>query len=232
MKKTKIYLLHGWAVDTSNAAKWQPLIDQLAQADIEAVFLPLPGLSTQLNEVWNLDNYVAWVLEQLPREPIVLLGHSFGGQIALRLAARYPSRVKQLILIGSAGIRNQSWQAKLKRSSFGLLAKLGKLFTTNQQARKLLYQLAREQDYFRADPLLRQTMSNVIKTDIQDEAAGLTIPTLIIWGGQDRVTPLWMGKKFNRLIRRSRLMVIAPAHHSPQFTHVGEVASLIEKFVF
>lgn len=232
MKKTKIYLLHGWAVDANNQLKWQPLIDQLALLDIEAVFLSLPGLSTPLAEVWNLDNFVSWVLEQLPLEPVALLGHSFGGQLAIKLAAKHPDRVRQLILIASAGIRDQSLKAKAKRIGFGMLAKLGKLITKSQNARKLLYQVIGEQDYLNASPTLRQTMTRVITTDVQDEAARVQVSTLMIWGGRDRVTPPWMGRKFHRLIKNSRLEIIAPARHSPQFTHTGEVAGLIEHFLF
>lgn len=231
MKKTQIYLLHGWAVNTNNVLKWQPLIEKLAQAEIEAIFLPLPGLSSSLAEIWNLDNYVSWVLHQLPDRPVILLGHSFGGQIAIRLAARHPERVKQLFLIDSAGIRDLSFKARAKRLSFGVLAKVGQLITKNERARKLLYKLVREKDYYNADPLLKQTMVQVIKTDIQDEAARIVVPTFIIWGERDQITPLWMGQRFYHLIKGSRLEIIALARHSPQFTHVDEVVRLIANSV-
>lgn len=231
MKKTKIYLIHGWAVDTNNRVKWQPLIDQLAQAEMEAIFLPLPGLSTPIDVAWNLDNYVAWVLEQLPKKPAILLGHSFGGQVAIRLTAKYPDRVKQLVLIDSAGVRDTSWKMKLKRVGFGTLAKLGKLLTASEQARKLLYKLAGEKDYLLANPLLRKTLTQVVETDVQDEAVKIIAPTLIIWGGRDLITPLWMGKKLYRLIKNSRLEVIGSARHSPQFTHIIEVMNLIDQSV-
>lgn len=231
MKKQKIYLIHGWAVDTNNKVKWQPLIDKLAQADIEAVFLPLPGLSTKLDMAWGLNDYVAWVLEQLPKEPIALLGHSFGGQIAIRLTAQYPDRVRQLILIDTAGVRDTSLKLKIKRWGFGTLAKLGKLVTRNESFRGILYKLAGEKDYLLANVNLRKTLTEVVETDVQNEAVKIVVPTLIVWGGRDLITPKWMGQKLQRLIRNSRLEVIAPARHSPQFTHVKEVTVLVDKFL-
>lgn len=232
VQKIKLFILHGWAVDTNNQQKWQPLIDRLAKMDIDAVFLPLPGLSARLDQVWNLDDYVAWVVTRLPAQPVALLGHSFGGQIAMRLAAKYSHRITKLVLIDSAGIRDQSINKRIKRLGFAFLAKVGRVFTKNSKAKELLYKLAGEKDYLNANLSLRQTMTKIIKTDVQDDAARVNLPTLIIWGGRDQVTPIWMGKRWARLIRFSQLAIIEPARHSPQFTHTNEVAELIERFLF
>ncbi len=227
MSKIKLILLHGWAVDKENRQKWQPLIKRLQQEEIEAEFLPLPGLSQPLDQVWTLNDYAQWVIKQLSDQPVSLLGHSFGGQLAIRLAAQYPEKFNCLVLIDSSGIRDHSLGKRIKRVGFASLAKLGKIFTKSDLARKLLYKVAGEKDYLQADLILRQTMANLITTDIQDDASRIQLPTLIIWGENDRVTPLWMGQRLARLIKNARFEIISQARHSPHFTHSDEVVRII-----
>jgi len=231
-KAKKIYLLHGWAVDQFNQRKWQPLIEALEKKKIQPVFLKIPGLTGPLDQVWGLQDFVNWLAAELPKKgKVILLGHSFGGQIAIRFAAQNPDRVEKLILVDSAGIRDHSFQATLKRQVFWLAAKVGKLFFRSQIARQLLYILARERDYNTAPPLLKRSMSLVLDDEIVDDLPKLLCPTLIIWGENDTTTPLKFGKIKKKAIANSDLKVINGARHSPQFTHVDQVASEIAGFV-
>ena len=231
-KREKVYILHGWAVDEKNAQKWQPLVSALAGVGIEAEVLKIPGLSSQLDEVWNIQNYVDWVDTQLAHEhEIILLGHSFGGQIACKYVAQHPAKVKKLILIDSAGIRPKSLLAQLKRGTFWVAAKVGKIFSQSEQLRKILYTLAREHDYQSASPILRQTMAQVLKADVTRDLPKIHCSTLIIWGSDDRVTPLSLGQIFHILIPKNQFQVIVGARHSPQFTAVEEVTKIISQFV-
>lgn len=228
---SSVYILHGWAVDYQNHLKWQPLLSALAQRQVSAEFLKLPGLSTPLDRAWSLDEYVAWTLEQLPARPVTLVGHSFGGQLALRLAALHPDRVQRLILIDSSGLRDRRLHAELKRRVFWLLAKLGRPIFKAAWARKVLYRLARERDYFNAPLVMRQTMSQVLGQEIRQDLANVKAPTLILWGEQDRVTPLRNAELLHRNLPGSQLVIIPEARHSPQFTHVPQVADQIYTFV-
>ncbi len=227
-----LYLLHGWAVDQFNQQKWQPLMASLAKYHIKTVFLPIPGLTAPLHEVWDLSDFVTWLGEVLPaQQPVYLLGHSFGGQLAAAFAAQNPHRVTKLILIDSSGVRDHSFFATAKRTVFWVMAKIGKLLFRSEVWRKFLYKVAREQDYLNAPPLLRRSMSNVLEAEIDQDLPKISCPTLIIWGEQDRVTPLWLGNFFHHQIRNSQLVMIKNARHSPQFTHVAEVAEQVAKFV-
>jgi pimeloyl-ACP methyl ester carboxylesterase len=225
-----VYLLHGWAVDQQNQVKWQPLITALKQRGLNPVFLPLPGLTSPLNEVWGLDEYVAWVKSQLGTKPAIVAGHSFGGQIAIRLASLHPASVKKLILIDNSGKRDPSLKAVIKRKAFWVMAKIGKVFVNAGWARKLIYLLARERDYLNAPPLLKRTMSLVLDQEVTADLPQISCPTLLIWGEQDRVTPLSLGRFFAARIKNAQLRTIPDARHSPHFTHVEKVADLMADF--
>lgn len=231
-KQITIYLLHGWAVDPHNEQKWQMVREELRARHIETIFLALPGLTTPLEKPWDLADYCIWLSGVLPADkPVLLLGHSFGGQLAVRFAALHPEQVSKLILIDSSGIRDATLLAKLKRVAFQTLAHLGKQLTHSPFARQLLYSLAREKDYFSAPPVMRETMARVIADEILTDLPRVQAQTLIIWGSNDRITPLKNTVHFSK-IPASTVRVVPAARHSPQFTHPAEVARLITEFVY
>lgn len=229
MAQHNIFILHGW---TKDVAKWQPLIDTLQKNNISVKLLKIPGLTSPLEKVWDLNDYVNWLGTQLvgQSQPI-LLGHSFGGRVAIRYEIKNPNKIKKLILIDSAGIRPMSLAARFKRISFKTLAKIGKTFTQNPGARSLLYQLVREQDYHNADKILAETMAKIVEDDQRPEVGFVKTHTLIIWGGKDKTTPLSDGRLMNKEITGSTLRIIDAAGHSPQYTHPEEVATFILEFL-
>jgi pimeloyl-ACP methyl ester carboxylesterase len=198
---------------------------------VESELLRIPGLSASLDEVWELDDFVAWLADELPDEPVSLLGHSFGGQIAIRFAALYPERVEQLILVDSSGVRDHRLLPTLKRQIFLIMAKIGKVFLNVGWARALLYKFARERDYKNAPPLLRRTMSNVLDAELHDDFSKIQAETLLIWGRDDTVTPLWIAELKHEQIPNSHLEIVDGARHSPQYTHVAEATKFVADFL-
>ena len=115
----------------------------------------------------------------------------------------------------------------MKRLFFATLAKIGKRITKSQMLKNLLYKLTRESDYKNASPHMGKTMINFIKSDISLNLNKISVPTLIIWGENDRILPLKDGEKMHELIKNSTLKIIKGARHSPQYTHPLEVADVI-----
>ncbi|MFZ1721258.1 MAG: alpha/beta hydrolase [Microgenomates group bacterium] len=232
MAKAKIYILHGWAVDPENEQKWSVFRQFLEEKDIETEFLGLPGLTTTLSESWTLADYVAWLDSKLPEgESVILLGHSFGGQLAIRFASLYPDKISKLILIDSAGIRDTNPLVVAKRAIFLVLAKIGSFLTKSPIARTLLYKVIQEKDYLEASPTLRATMRSVLHDQVLKDLPKIASPTLIVWGKFDSQTPLRLGKKFHAMIVNSEFKVIESARHSPQFTHPAMTAQVINTFI-
>lgn len=223
---SKILILHGWAYSTE---QWQPFVTVLKNNGFNVEMLKIPGLTEKLDSVWNIDNYVGWLNKKIGDKKAVLIGHSNGGRILLAFAAKHPEKIKHLVLIDSAGIYHDELPIRLKRFIFQSLAGAGKKVTKSDTLRKLLYKLARERDYEKAPPFLKQTMVNLINFDVTKLLNKIKVPTLIIWGGQDTTTPLSDGKLMHQLIKGSKLHIIKSAKHSPQFTHVDEVIQAIIK---
>lgn len=223
---TKIFILHGW---TYQIETWQPLLDMLSARGVAFEFLLIPGLTDGTDPVWTLDDYVKWLEEKTAAyDKVILYGHSNGGRISLAYTAKHPEKVELLILEDSAGIPARGLRS-FKKNIFKAASRVGKTFTRSEKVRKLLYKLIRVNDYSDATPNMKETMANLLSVDLSLVLDRIHAPTLIIWGANDRTTPLSDGKLLHRGIRGSRMIVIPDARHSPHITHVRELADLIEK---
>lgn len=232
MKDTQILILHGWTSSDQTKDKWQPLIKLLEEKKYSVRLLLLPGLTQPLNESWDLEQYVEWLDTQvLTNKQVIIIGHSFGGQLAIKYAAHNPEHLKWLILIDSSGVPDNRWQKKLKRLVFLTLAKIGKNLPQKKFLKKLLYRLAGERDYYQATEKQKATMRLAIRTDIREEASKIKIPTLLLWGENDQTTPIFMGETLAKLMQNSHLQTIPNARHSPQYTHPRQVAAIIHKWL-
>lgn len=235
-----IYILHGWTYDPHTAEKWEPFRTALAAAGVQSTFLELPGLIHPLTEPWDMEDYIEWLEQTLPDEPVVLLGHSFGGQLATHFAARFPDRVRTLLLIASSGVRDQSLPAQVKRVVFGSLARTARLLGLKshdnsgksgvQLLRKVLYKFARERDYLQATPIQQQTMSRVLSAQVQPIVWLVQARTLLVWGAEDQVTPVSTLNVYTH-IPEHVVQIISGARHSPQYTHTAQVVQAVRSFI-
>lgn len=223
----KVFILHGWSYDTS---KWTDFLNALKRYQLKPILLRIPGLTKKLETAWGISDYVQWLDHELKSEKeVVLIGHSNGGRIALNFILQHPNKVKKLFLIDSAGIYHNDLRVRFKRMLFSVLASIGKKITDSESKRKILYKLARENDYNMAPPIMRKTMQNLINDDLKNELEKIEVSTHIIWGRNDQTTPLKNGLLMHKKIKNSELHIIDNARHSPQFTHVEDVAKVINE---
>lgn len=223
----KLYILHGWAPITD---RWNPFLEALKAQKIIPVMLPIPGLSAPIDRPWTLDDYVEWLYKEVKDEnKISLLGHSNGGRIALAFTHKYPDEVGQLFLLDSAGIYHNDLGTKIKRSVFKTIASIGKRVVNSDKARSAMYSLTGESDYKNATPIMRETMKNLISTDLLPKLQDIKTPTVIIWGKDDAVTPYEDALVLRQGLPNSKLFDVVGARHSPQFTHIPEVVKIIKE---
>lgn len=223
----KVFVIHGW---TYNLDKWQPLLSELEQYGVEPVMLKVPGLTAESSKVWTIQGYIAWLDDQIKSEsePIVI-GHSNGGRIALAYINKYPNRIRQLILIDSAGIADKRLYKKIKLKVLYVLSKVLKPLSKIKPLQKIVYRVIGARDYQEAPDNMKLTMRNMLDADKRLDLSAVNVPTTIIWGRDDKMTPLHDGQAMNQLIKGSKLHVINGARHAPMSTHPKQVAAIILK---
>ncbi len=173
---------------------------------------------------------------------IILIGHSFGGRVAIKYAAKYPKKIDKLILTGAAGIKHK---LNTKQKIFYILAKAGKKMLRfgrlASYSQKILYKLAREKDYYKASPRMKEIMKNILAEDLTPylgkisarggSATGEKTPTLLVWGREDKTTPLSDGKIMNEKIENSELVIFDNANHSLPYQKPEEFAKVVMEFI-
>jgi len=163
-------------------------------------------------------------------EPVIFLAHSFGGRITIKYAIRYPSDVSRIVMTGAAGIRHPL-SAKKKILRMG--AKFGKaivripiLSRYEEEGKKMLYKLTKEKDYRESSEVMKGVMRNVLEEDLSGKLSEVKTSTLLIWGEDDRSTPLADGKLMDERIADSKLFIIAGANHSAPYNNAREFAKI------
>jgi pimeloyl-ACP methyl ester carboxylesterase len=218
-----ILFLHGWGQSLEGL---KPLGRLLAhEAQVHLVDLPGFGSSPAPPGDWGTEEYAHRVLAHLDEsnlEVVDLLGHSFGGRIAVRLAVQWPRRVRGLVLVSSAGlparrtIRQRS-RAQLARALLHSTRRLKPLLGPGPEA--WVVNRFGSRDYKAAGPL-RGILVKTVREDLTALVSRITQPTLLLWGEEDKETPVEMGRRFNELIRGSRLIELPGFDHFP-FLHEG-----------
>ncbi|MBI4137209.1 alpha/beta hydrolase [Candidatus Roizmanbacteria bacterium] len=226
-------ILPGWRLLDK---KYSRLTNLLEKKGHRAYVVNFPGFSTEkLLQPLTLNDYVEYVLISIRKQRIsrpVIIGHSFGGRVALRLSRLHPEIPRMLILTGTPGYRSDS---PFKIHVFRFLAKtgksvLGKLLSGGllELLTKGLYRLSGNYDYYRADPILKQTFENIIHDSLVSDMKRVTAKTLLIWGADDTITPLWIGEKMKNTIQNSSLHVIKNADHGVVYKHPDTFIELLD----
>ena len=228
-----IVILHGWGL---SAATYLSL-SQVFRKKKFRVFVPdFPGFDSVHipKKPYGLNDYAqflhAYKAEHKISQP-VLIGHSFGGRVALRYQELYPERVHAMILTGTPGFTPVP---RRRLMLFITLAKIGGIFFSypllnrvKNRVRLWYYYLVGARDYYRAEGVMRDTFKNIVSESLDSSMEAVRIPTLLVWGAKDIIVPVGIAHRMKNVIRGSKLIVLPNSGHSIPFTHSKEFASVI-----
>lgn len=209
-ERLPLVLLHGWGASLDVMAGVR---DGLA-ADFRVLSFDLPGFgeSSPPPAAWGSDDYARLLLAALDAlgvERAHLVGHSFGGKVAIRMAVERPERLGRLVLVDSAGIRPMR--------TLGYHARVAayrgaRRLVGSTPLRGWLEARVGSTDY-RAAGTLRPTLVRSVNEDLRPLLPRVAAPTLLVWGERDEDTPLENGQLMERLIPNAGLVVFAGAGH-------------------
>ncbi|MDE7395937.1 MAG: alpha/beta hydrolase [Clostridiales bacterium] len=200
---TPIVLLHGWGA--SSAAMDGIYNFLLAQGrTVYAFDFPGFGHSDAPPDTWGIHEYadcIRSLLQDLHLNSPVLVGHSFGGRVAILLGAS--GCVSKLILADAAGCKPR----------FSLKKRLAVARYKRAVRRGLRTDGYGSADYRALSPAMRKVFVRVVNTHLESYLSQIKVPTLLFWGKNDTDTPLYMAKRLKRKIKDSGLVVMEDAGH-------------------
>ncbi|PIP86947.1 hypothetical protein COW81_02860 [Candidatus Campbellbacteria bacterium CG22_combo_CG10-13_8_21_14_all_36_13] len=202
-----LIFLHGWGGD---AKQWFDLINKLTEksSNIFAVDLPGFGKSENPKTPFDIKDYTGVIdgfIKQVANKQLIVVGHSFGGRIAARLASAHLSALQKIVLVNSAGIPTNEERTRFIKIISGFI----KPFISERTKTKLYKYVGSD---YTLRPDLKETFKKIMTSDIE-VYKNIQIPSLIIWGDKDDITPIESAEKMHLLIKGSELFIIKDAGH-------------------
>lgn len=219
-----ILLLHGWG---QNIEMMKLLGDNFSDR-FRITILDFPGFgeSEEPSVPWTIKDYSLLIEEFVSnldiKKPIVI-GHSFGGRVAIRYASNNP--IEKLVLFGSPCIR---FQEDLPLS-VKLLKKLKTLPGMDTIGEKMKSYIG-SRDYKAASPVMRKTLVEVVNEDLSKFAREIEEPTLLIWGDQDTEAPVEEAKELEKIMYDAALIVL-PGSHYAYIENLAHVVAILNNFI-
>ena len=228
-----VLLLHGWGVDISS---FRSIIDFL-QKNYKVIALDSPGFgkSDIPESPWDVGSYSAFLaafMNQTGLTKTDIIAHSFGGRIAIRLAVEQPEIINKLILVNSSGIKPcRTYKYYFKT----FLAKTGKIASKflgepGNKFKKMIYEHIGSKDFQNAGAM-RNTFIKIINEDLQPLLKNIITPTLLIWGENDKETPVYMGKIMEKEIKDSGLVILKNAGHYSYLDQFHQFCTIVNNFL-
>ncbi len=238
-----LVLLHGLG---ASGSAWQPNLHYLANYfRVLAPDLPGAGLSDSLATGYTLEFYTGFLgdfLDYLGIDRCVIVGNSLGGAIAVAFARHFPGKVSGLVLEDCAGL-GQEVTPELRPAVLDSVSREGisKLLGLLFHDPKFVFPGTIEELYrYRQRPgayeALKSAVENQLgdegqKIDVSKELAQISLPTLVIWGAEDRITPLSQGVKVAGLLPKGSLTAYEGCGHCPHIEQADRFNQEVARFV-
>jgi len=231
-----VLLLHGWG---SSFDVYKGVMNALSdRCRLVALNFPGCGNSETMEKPWNLDNYCEFVIkfcESVGLNNPILIGHSHGGRVILKLTATKQMNLPKIVLLDSAGlIPQKSKKQKRRAKNFKMIKKVLTAPVIKNFSGDLLEKARKHYgsaDYNAAPPVLRQTMVSLVNTDLRDILPNISCPSLLIWGENDTATPLSDAKIMESLIPDAGLCVIKGTGHYSFCEKPYEANAILREFI-
>ncbi len=229
-----LILMHGWGCDHTTVRSIAATAAQACR--VYNIDFPGFGESPEPDDVWDVERYTK-LIEDFARQEVldkpVLIGHSFGGRVAILMASRTP--VSKVVLVDAAGIkprRTLSYYCRVY--SFKAAKMFVKLVYGKERAQKRIDAMRARKgssDYAQASPKMRAIMSKVVNQDLSSRLPLIKAPTLLIWGENDTATPVADARKMAKLIPDAGLVSFTGCGHYSFLDNPAQFRAVLSSFL-
>ena len=219
-----ILLLHGWG---QNIEMMKMLGDNFSDRfRITILDFPGFGLSEEPSESWTIKDFADMLdefVKELGIKKPIIMGHSFGGRVAIRYSADHV--VEKIVLFGSPCVREER-ELPLSVKILKGIKKLPGMDKIGEFAKNYIG----SRDYKAASPIMRQTLVDVVNEDLSKYAKEIDCPTLLIWGENDTEAPVEDARILEGIMVDAALIVL-PGTHDAYIENLGQVVNILNNFI-
>ena len=204
-----VIFLHGWG---GNKYSFYNLYNYLYSYNMSVISVDLSGFGDNppLEKIYTIYDYANDLKNFLKTNNLdnfCVVCHSFGARLLPLIYDDF--NIKKIVITGGAGLKEKFSISKTKN----ILEYKFKKFLCHKFGldKKILAKYGSD-DYKSLDNNMKQTFINIVNTPLNREYKKIKSPTLLFWGKDDKITPLYMAKKFNKLIQNSQLIIVEGGH--------------------
>lgn len=233
MKKneTAIVILHGWGLSGS---KYESLKKNLEKKGYTVYAPDFPGFGKAIliNHDMHLSDFSQYLADYLKKMAInkcILVGHSFGGRVALHYASQEKCAAEMLVLTGVPVIRHYGLKQKLSYAAAKTFGFSLKVLPNDVEtfAKKVFYRILGERDYLNSGEM-KKIFNNIINEPLAPYLKKIKIPITLIWGGDDSLTPVSDVVKISDLGNIKDSQVVSKVGHSLPYKESEIFAKILD----
>ena len=219
-----IVLLHGWG---QNIQMMMPFVE-IFKKNFNVLTIDFPGFgdSEEPKYFWSIYDYTKCIRDLiifLKIKKVILVGHSFGGRVAIVYASKY--KVEKLVCLASPYCREVR-KPPLKTKFYKLIKRIKSL----SWLEKILKNKIGSQDYKNASPIMRGILVKVINENLSECAKKIKCPTLLIWGDLDTAVPIKRAYELEKMIKDSAVIVYQGATHYAYLEKINQISIVLNNF--
>ena len=209
-----VVLLHGWGRTHRDLLG----VAELPGADVlNALLLDLPGFGSSpppdlAMAARGYAELLVPVLSEL-EGPVIVVGHSFGGRVAVALAATHPELVKGLVLCGVPLLAREKTASRSVPLRYRVIRSLANRGLIAEHRLEAARQRFGSPDYRAATGVMREVLVKVVSEDYRDALLSMQAPLMMVWGEDDRDVPLAMAKEVCEILPSASLDVVVGSGH-------------------
>ena len=196
--------------------------------------LPIYEMPIKEAGLEGLREFTERFVEMKKLEKMMIMGNSLGGHVAILYTLKNPDKVTRLVLTGSSGLfENTMGGSYPRRGSYDYIReRVAYTFYDPEVASKELVD-----EVFETTKSIPKCMRIVAiaksaqRNNLALELPKIKVPTLLIWGLNDTITPPMVGHEFNRLIPNSELKFLDKCCHAPMMEHPEKFNEMVEDFL-
>ncbi len=215
----KICFLHGWGRSSNDF--------NLVSNNFHSISIDLPGFGKSQEPETSMSpkEYAEYLSEIIPDSVEILVGHSFGGKIAVHMS--FIKKYKKLVLIGTPLIRkNPEMNINFRLNLYKFLNSLNLI--SDKRLEKIKNKHGSE-DYKNATGIMRDTLVKTVNDDLSDLLSQVNTEVHLIWGENDNVIPVSIGDEANVKFKESKLTVIKDEGHNMLRSKSEEIIRVLKE---
>lgn len=211
-----VIIMHGWGCTLDTVKS----VEDIFHGKMRTINVDLPGhgKSSEPPSVWGIEEFTSLMeklIAMLKLQRPSLIGHSFGGRIAILLSSR--NDIDKVLLVDAAGVKpKRGFNYYRKVYSFKAMKHLVNLIFGKKKGGEILDKIRARKgsaDYRNSSPRMRAIMSKCVNEDLKHVMPSIKSPTLLIWGEDDTATPLSDAETMKRLIPDAGLVSFPGCGH-------------------